>query len=55
MNTDIVIEENKGKVFEKNDITVLKVKSQKGKNTVIIKLLAKDYIASVYKYAEKYR
>jgi len=52
--TEVTLNEKKGVLINKEDITQIKVKTEKGKNTVLIKVLAKDVIGEVYKYVEKY-
>eukprot|EP00826_Nyctotherus_ovalis_P055323 TRINITY_DN7337_c0_g1_i23.p2 TRINITY_DN7337_c0_g1~~TRINITY_DN7337_c0_g1_i23.p2 ORF type:complete len:158 (-),score=36.43 TRINITY_DN7337_c0_g1_i23:112-585(-) len=54
VHTEVVAHERKGKVFRREDLAVIKVRSEKGKNTALIKVLASESIETVYKYAEKY-
>ena len=55
IETEVVQQEKKGKVFDPNDVTSIKIRSEKGKNSVLVKVLANDGISVLYKYAEKYR
>lgn len=54
-STEVAAQEGEGKVFAREDLVVVKVRSEKGKNSVLIKVLASDSIEEIYKYAEKYR
>jgi len=55
IDTDVILQERKGKTFNQEDITAIKVRSEKGKYALIIKTLAKNNIGTVYNYVEKYR
>jgi hypothetical protein len=43
-----------GKTFEPSEIVNLRIRSETGKHTILIKLLASDTIAIVYKYVRPY-
>eukprot|EP00826_Nyctotherus_ovalis_P032174 TRINITY_DN2596_c0_g4_i2.p1 TRINITY_DN2596_c0_g4~~TRINITY_DN2596_c0_g4_i2.p1 ORF type:complete len:386 (-),score=137.03 TRINITY_DN2596_c0_g4_i2:28-1185(-) len=54
IETDVVLQERKGTKFPQEEVTTIKVRTEKGKRTLMAKVLAKDCVETVYKYVEKY-
>jgi len=54
IETEIVKQEKKGKIYDSSEITSIKIRSEKGKHTILVKLLCSDKITELYKYADKY-
>lgn len=55
VETEVVVRERKGAKFAPEEVTAVKVRTEKGKLTLVVKVLAADCVESVYKYVEKYR
>ncbi len=55
VETHVVVAEKAGSPYDKEDISTVKIRTEKGARCLVIKLLATDKVSSLYKYAAKYR
>ena len=54
VSTHVVEAEEEGKAFDKDDIVMLRIRTETGKCNLILKLLITDLISEVYKYVKPY-
>ena len=55
IQTDVIISENMGEEFKKEELCTLRIRTENGNRNLILKLKVTDKIAKVYEYVSDYK